>query len=173
MRRWWAAAALVLTPALLATGCDQASGSPRSAPASTGPALVPPAGDVRQAYDTYWADLLAAGQRADPEDPALARSTTGAQLDNMRGMLRRFSEAGQVVRGDVGHRIDGMEITGARSRVLQDCVDLDRWLIYDRASGAPTDQLRDKPSQLSSFTLVTERLGEPWKVTSVVVLGEC
>ncbi len=168
------AAATCAALALTATGCtSSATGTPRPAATAGGAALVEPSPDVRQAYDAYWTGWLAAGQKADPDDPSLGQIATGGQLDNMRAMLRHYNEGGKVLRGEVGHRIDGMKVSGEQSRVLQDCVDLDRWLIHDRASGALTDQLKDKPSQLSAFTLVRERLGAPWKVTSVSVLGTC
>ncbi|WP_327284465.1 MULTISPECIES: hypothetical protein [unclassified Streptomyces] len=165
-----ACAVLVFT----VTGCtSSAAGTARPAPSAGGTGLVEPTPDVRQAYDAYWTSWLAAGRKADPDDPVLAQIATGAQLDDMRAMLKHFGDGGKVLRGEVGHRIDGMDVSGEQTRVVQDCVDLDRWLIYDRASGALADQLQDKPSQLSAFTLVRERLGAPWKVTSVSVLGDC
>ncbi|MFI5667784.1 hypothetical protein [Streptomyces sp. NPDC051704] len=161
--------------ALAATGCtSRAAGTAaRATPTPSGNGLVEPTPDVRRAYDAYWTSWLAAGQKADPADPVLDQIATGAQLDDMRAVLKHFGEGGKVLRGEVGHRIDGMDVSGEQSRVVQDCVDLDRWLIYDRASGALADQLQDKPSQLSAFTLVRERMGAPWKVTSVSVLGDC
>ncbi|MFF4100004.1 hypothetical protein [Streptomyces sp. NPDC001903] len=175
MTRPAAVAALCAALALAATGCVGSAGGtpPRATPSSDGNGLVEPTSDVRQAYEAYWTSWLAAGRQADPADPSLEQIAAGAQLDSMRAMLKHFGEGGKVLRGEVGHRIDGMNVSGEQSRVVQDCVDLDRWLIYDRASGTPTDQLRDKPSQLSAFTLVRERLGAPWKVTSVSVLGDC
>ncbi|MEU3772181.1 hypothetical protein AB0F11_03010 [Streptomyces sp. NPDC032472] len=169
-----AAGAVCALLALTATGCtSSAAGTSPAGGTSSAATLVEPSPDVRQAYEAYWTGLLAAGQKADPDDPSLGQIATGGQLENVRAMLRHYSEGGKVLRGEVGHRIDGMNVSGEQSRVLQDCVDLDRWLIHDRASGEITDQLKDKPSQLSAFTLVRERLGAPWKVTSVSVLGTC
>ncbi|WP_327362141.1 hypothetical protein [Streptomyces sp. NBC_01296] len=162
------AAALVL---VLTTGCTvDSAASP--AGADTGSALEPPSPDVQQAYDTYWATWLAANRAPDPQDPAVERVATGPQLQELRDNLAQSKTHGQVLLGEVGHRIDGVEAPGAQTRILHDCVDLDRWLIHDAKTGQPIDQLQDKPTQMGAFTLTREKEGAPWKVSSLEVLGE-
>ncbi|TDU77033.1 hypothetical protein [Streptomyces sp. KS 21] len=165
------AAALAL---LLATGCTAQSAGPSASPAgaSARSALEPPSPDVQQAYDTYWTTWLAANRAPDPQDPAVERVATGQQLQELRDNLAHSKTGGQVLLGEVGHRIDGVETPGAQTRILHDCVDLDRWLIHDAKTGQPVDQLQDKPTQMGAFTLTREKEGAPWKVSSLEVLGE-
>ncbi|MEU2389425.1 hypothetical protein [Streptomyces sp. NPDC007369] len=168
-----AAVAAALASALLA-GCSSAPApsAPAGGTAAGAPALQPPSPEVRQAYDAYWAAWLAANRTPDPQDPAIERVATGRQLQELRDNLAHSRSAGQVLLGEVGHRIDGVESPGPRSLILHDCVDLDRWLIHDTRTGRPVDQLQDKPSQMGAFTLTRENEGEPWRVSSLQVIGE-
>ncbi|NXY98094.1 hypothetical protein HYE82_27740 [Streptomyces sp. BR123] len=167
------AVAAILASALI-TGCSTAP-APPSAPAggtAAAPALQPPSPEVRQAYDTYWTTWLAANRTPDPQDPAIERVATGSQLQELRDNLAHSRSAGQVLLGEVGHRVDGVESPGPRSLILHDCVDLDRWLIHDARTGEPIDQLKDKPSQMGAFTLTRENEGDSWRVSSLQVIGE-
>ncbi len=161
--------ALVLA---LATGCTAAASGASGAQDPSRSSAGPASADVTRAYDTYWTTWLAANRTPDPQDPGLEQVATGSQLRELRDNLAQSKEAGQVLLGEVGHRVTGMETTGEHTRVLHDCVDLDRWLIHDSATGRPIDQLEDKPSQQGAFTMIREREGTPWKVGSVDVLGE-
>ncbi|MFJ9644253.1 hypothetical protein [Streptomyces sp. NPDC101206] len=167
------AAAAALAAALVA-GCDTtpAPSTAGGTTAAAAPALQPPSPEVRQAYDTYWATWLAANRMPDPQDPAIERVATGNQLQELRDNLSHSRSAGQVLLGEVGHRIDGVESPGPRSLVLHDCVDLDRWLIHDARTGERIDQLEDKPSQMGAFTLTRDSDGGPWRVSSLQVIGE-
>ncbi|MFD7624543.1 hypothetical protein ACFV7Q_00605 [Streptomyces sp. NPDC059851] len=167
------AATAALASALVA-GCGSAPAPTAAAGGATAsaPALQAPSPEVRQAYDTYWATWLAANRTPDPQDRAIERVAAGRQLQELRDNLAQSRSAGQVLLGEVGHRIDGVESPGPRSLVLHDCVDLDRWLIHDARTGEPIDQLKDKPSQMGAFTLTRESEGDPWKVSSLQVIGE-
>ncbi|MBT2543410.1 hypothetical protein J7E99_22595 [Streptomyces sp. ISL-44] len=165
-------ASLLVLVLALATGCTAAASGTPGAVDSPRSSAGPPSEDVTRAYDTYWTTWLAANRTPDPQDPGLEQVATGSQLRELRDNLAQSKEAGQVLLGEVGHRVTGMETTGEHTRVLIDCVDLDRWLIHDSATGRPVDQLEDKPSQQGAFTMIREREGAPWKVGSVDVIGE-
>ncbi|AXE22162.1 hypothetical protein C0216_00750 [Streptomyces globosus] len=165
-----ACAALALAAA---TGCT----SPESSASADGrpsaeAGLRNPDPEVRQAYDAYWAAWLTANRTPDPADPALERVATGTQLAELRENLAHSRTAGQVLLGEVGHRVEGVSDVGPGQLVLHDCIDLDRWLIHDARTGRPVDQLEDKPTQLGAFTLKREGEGGPWRVASLRVIGE-
>ncbi|MFI1282692.1 MULTISPECIES: hypothetical protein [unclassified Streptomyces] len=165
-------ASLLVLVLALATGCTKAASGTPGADDPPRSSAGPPSADVTRAYDTYWTTWLAANRTPDPQDPGLEQVAAGRQLRELRDNLAQSKESGQVLLGEVGHRVTGMETTGEHTRVVHDCVDLDRWLIHDSATGRPIDQLEDKPSQQGAFTMIREREGAPWKVGSVDVLGE-
>jgi hypothetical protein len=72
--------------------------------------------------------------------------------------------------GTIAHKIRGMLVDGD-GRSVVDCVGLNSWLFYDRASGAQTEQLVDKPGQL--ITLTFHRIGASWKATNLYLEGQC
>ncbi|MFJ7167979.1 hypothetical protein ACIQUV_21015 [Streptomyces globosus] len=165
-----AGAALALAAA---TGCTSPASSASADGRPTAEAgLRNPDPEVRQAYDAYWAAWLAANRTPDPADPALERVATGTQLAELRENLAHSRTAGQVLLGEVGHRVEGVSDAGPGRLVLHDCIDLDRWLIHDARTGRPVDQLGDKPTQLGAFTLKREGEGGPWRVASLRVIGE-
>ena len=162
---------LVLLPVALcalavAAGCAV---SPPSA-GSACPALQPVDNELRLAYLAYWKAWLKANVTSDPEEPALTEHAASPQLDILRANLAAARKRNQVAKGTVGHRLEGMEPAGEARRVV-DCVDLDRWLLYDAVTDEQIDQLIDKPSQLAIVTL--KRRGGTWRVTGLQVAGEC
>jgi hypothetical protein len=157
----------VLCVLAVAAGCTT---GPRSSGGSAGPSLDPVAGDVRLAYLAYWDAWLKANVTSNPDEPALTEHTASPQLDIVRANLTAARQRNQVAKGTVDHRLVGMERDVEDRRVV-DCVDLDRWLLYDAFTDKQIDQLIDKPSQLAIFTL--KRRGGTWQVTSLRVAGEC
>ena len=167
MRRW-ALLPAVLCALAVPAGC--AASPPSAGGSAAGPALRPVDSGVRLAYLAYWDAWLKANVTSDPDEPALAEHAASPQLDILRANLAAARKRNQVAKGTVGHRLEGMELVDEDRRVV-DCVDLDKWLLYDAATDEQIDQLIDKPSQLAIFTL--KRQGGTWRVTGLQVAGEC
>ncbi|MCX4745063.1 hypothetical protein OG455_05910 [Kitasatospora sp. NBC_01287] len=165
------AVAVVLAVAAAVTGCA-APGRP-AAPYGVGPAgeaLSAPAGDVQQAYLAYWDDWLAANRPGGIPPEQLARHAGDPNLSILRAALADSAKEGHTHTGTVGHRIEGMVADGDLRRIY-DCVDLNRWLITDAATGRPVDQAGARPPQLSVMTL--RRIDGDWKVTDIQKPQDC
>lgn len=124
---------------------------------------------VRAAYLRYWDVWLQAGAGEAPADD-LRAVTASRQLHRLRRALAEASSGGQVSRGTVGHRVRSIQV-GRATAVVVDCVDLDAWLLYDRATGRKLPQLTDRPSQLATYWLASTPDG--WRVTDSLPMGDC
>jgi hypothetical protein len=152
----------------LAAGCTTAA--PLSPGAAVEPSPRPVSGDIEQSYLAYWDAWLKASRASNPDEPSLLEHAASPQLDILRVNLSVARQRHQVAKGTVGHRLKGME-PGSGAWRVEDCIDLDNWLLYDATTGRQLHQLADKPSQLAVFTL-RQRDGT-WRVTDSRVVGEC
>jgi hypothetical protein len=159
---------VVLSCLALTAGCSDHT--PRSPGEAASPPLRPVSDDVKRAYMAYWTAWLKANRTSNPHEPSLAEHAAGRQLDLLRANLAAARQRKEVAKGTVGHRLEGMELDGDAGRVV-DCVDLDKWFVYDAVTDKPIEQLIDKPSQLGVFILT--RQGGSWRVTGSQVAGEC
>lgn len=126
--------------------------------------------EVRRDYLAYWDAWLAASAASDPDLPDLSRHAASRQLAMLRANLRESAADGTVTKGSVGHDIRSVT-HGEQTSFVTDCVDLDDWVIHDRASGKPVKQLLDRPSQLATYTLAVTEHG--WLVTDSTVVDQC
>ena len=134
-------------------------------------ALAPVPDDVKRAYLAYWDAWLAANETDAVDDPALDRVAENPNLEVLRAALRAAADRHQVTKGTVRHEIRGMSVEGEAHKVV-DCVDIDGWLLYDKATGERiADQLVDRPRQLMVVTF--HRRAGAWKATDGHVLGQC
>jgi len=136
------------------------------------PAASPPAppGAVQAAYDGFWAAWTAASETSDPDLPVLADHVAEPLLSTLRGNLEAARAADRVSRGHVGHRVEGWEPDAGAHRVV-DCVDLSRWLLHRRSTGAPqAGQLTGARSQLTEVVL--RPYDGRWKATSMYILAD-
>lgn len=148
MRRSKHRLAAALLVALLAVGCgggdDEESSDPTSADGdstttsgsgSSTTASDDPAAEVEAAYLAYWEMGERLLQHPDPDDPEIARRTTGNVRDAMVDSLSTLKAQRQAVRyGDLyEHDVISVDVTSEEAEVL-DCL-VDDGEVIDTSTG--------------------------------------
>jgi hypothetical protein len=179
---WRAGAALLLGAVLVLSSCSgdgDAEGAittttgqaPTTAAATTTtrPSVADTKAAVLAAYRASWADVVAVGKTADWQSPRLGAHTTGQALQRLRTHFRNLKTFGLITLGTVKLNPRVTTLRG-RTAVVEDCVDVSRFLLHD----AKTRQPREKPDPRPNAGVATLALtADGWKVSKTVGRGKC
>jgi hypothetical protein len=181
-----ATVAVVLLVAVLAVaGCGRdgdgdgeaaaASTTTAAAPTTTAPATTTTrdrqATDaaVLAAYRAYWDDVVAVGKTANWQSARLAEHATGQALETLRAHFRTMKRVGLIDLGTVKLRPKVATLRG-RTAIVQDCIDVSRFLLHDATTRQPREQPDPKPDRgVATLTLTSDG----WKVSKTVGRGKC
>lgn len=173
MSRFLAAVAALLLGAALAGcggGSSRAAPSPTSTRRPTSSTASSRDAQVLAAYRAAWAAFEHAATNANPDDPLLAATMTGPQLEGVKANLLADQRQGIVGRGSfVLHpKIVSISATGA---AVVDCVYSTAELVY-KATGKPVPPVTPPEHDGVRATLVLS--GGRWKVDKQTVTdGKC
>lgn len=123
------------------------------------------ADDIEAGYLAFWDAVAAAGRPPDPDHPALAETTAGAQLEGLRERLAEFREQGYEVRDDSvpNPRVDQV-FAYDEGALVRDCRVLDPdGGIYDAETGERVRGDAD-PGQRSLWDIRLELIDGSWRV---------
>lgn len=127
---------------------------------------------VKVEYLNYWTALIDASAVADSASARLRQAAAGQQIIVLQDNLAKARSMGYVTRGQVQHSIRSIDVYGHRAFLI-DCVNVDGWTLHEITTGAlVADQLLDKPSQLTEYTMA-ELPNQEWAVTATRDLGAC
>ncbi|MFJ8165590.1 hypothetical protein ACIRBY_32400 [Streptomyces sp. NPDC096136] len=157
-RRLLAAAAATATIAALTAGCTSgskndknAAASPTVSPSATTAAASPSApadpeaadkAEVQAAYTHYWDVLTAAYAKSDPDDPNLAKVSSGDALVQNQQELATFRKGGRIIAGRPQHSSTAVTFkadTKLKTAVITDCLDISQWKPVEKSSGKSVD----------------------------------
>lgn len=172
---------LLLLAVLVLAACSGDSGANEAAaPATTmaatttsAPTTTTVATDQRKAalaaYRAYWADVVAVGKTAAWQSPRLAEHAMGQALQTLRSHFRTMAKLGLIDLGSV--KLDP-KVTRLRGRtaVVEDCIDVSRFLLHDAKTRQPREQPDPQPDHgIATLTLTDDG----WKVSKTVGRGKC
>jgi hypothetical protein len=169
--------AAVLAAGFLITSCGSARAATppartRAPTATSSPAPTTIPAKVRRAithdYQAFWHAVFAAYDPPRPDDPNLARYSSGSALSNLRQALETDSQLGVVRRGSQALDPALLTVTGATATV-RDCYtnNLLSYALAGNSLGVPANtRLEDPaPPKLRVATLIQD--GGVWKVDGV------
>jgi hypothetical protein len=124
---------------------------------------------VLAAYRAYWDDVVAVGKTANWQSPRLAEHATGQALETLRVHFRTMKRVGLIDLGTVQLRPKVASLRG-RTAVVEDCIDVSRFLLHDADTRQPREQPDLKPDRgVATLTLTSDG----WKVSKTVGRGKC
>jgi len=121
------------------------------------------------AYEAHWDARTVFWDPADPQHPLVEETTTGTQLELIRGLLVDHQERGLILRGRAETHPEVVQIASATELTILDCMaqDPDRG-VYDAATGERTEDIApigDGQRDLRSTVMVLEH--GAWKVSDI------
>jgi hypothetical protein len=133
------------------------------------PAAADTKAAVLAAYRAYWADVVAVGKTASWQSPRLAEHATGQALQTLRSHFRTMKRVGLIDLGTVKLEPKVTRLRG-RTAVVEDCIDVSRFLLHDAKTRQPQEQPDPQPDHgIATLTLTDEG----WKVSKTVGRGKC
>src|SRR5262249_45616235 len=112
-------------------------------------------------YRLSWAEVIAAGNPINPDDPNLRIHRTGQALDEILAVLRDYKARGVIYRGSVDVHPTVVEFNGDKAKV-RDCVfDHTEALVEKTSEGA-----KPAASHPVFATTTLERQNGVWKVVT-------
>jgi hypothetical protein len=174
---------VLLVAVLAVAGCGPdgdgeavaASTTTAAAPTTTAPATTTTrdrqatTAAVLAAYRAYWDDVVAVGKTANWQSPRLAEHATGQALETLRGHFRTMKTVGLIDLGTVKLRPKVTTLRG-RTAIVEDCIDVSRFLLHDAKTRQPREQPDLKPDRgVATLTLTSGS----WKVSKTVGRGKC
>lgn len=144
--------------------------APTSAPSTPSTSASPPAHTaVLAGYARFWEVYVQAAATADPDYPGLAQVATGQALEGLRLQLTVDRRDRIVARGQPVRSATRITQLAAGRAALIECLDSNRWLAHDAATGA----LRDTPSGLvRRVGALLTHTTEGWKVAKLDITEE-
>jgi hypothetical protein len=155
--------------AAIPTTTAQATTSTSAATTTTRPSQADTKAAVLAAYRAHWADIVAVGKTADWQSPRLAVHTTGQALQKLRTHFRNLKTFGLIDLGTVGLNPKVVALRG-RTAIVEDCVDVSRFLLHDAKTRQPREQPDRQPDAGVATLILT---ADGWKVSKTVGRGEC
>jgi hypothetical protein len=127
------------------------------------------------AYRNLWAAFAQASRTSDPNNPDIARFSTGEALSSLQVALTRERRKGIVGRGApvLSPRAGQVRLTPLPSRVeITDCSDSTQWRRYNAKTGKP---IEGSPGGRRRVTAIVSGVDGSWKVTrfAVQAVGTC
>ena len=173
----WSVAAVALGAALATAACTASTPAPAPEPTRTGappspavisPSPASPAQQALAAYAAMWADVQAAGETSDYQDPRLAAHLDGQALLTTSENMAVDNADGIIGLGRPELSDTSVVTSTATTVTLHGCMSDEHWLKYYAATHTLVDTVPGGRHYVAA-TLTDEN--GTWKVTTLDVRG--